>query len=119
MATLSARNASIIFASRPEAARHTPIHARDISKFIYHYEGGAFAPPSTIPFIARYRKEATGGVDDATLSKKNEPPARPGPAPPDWNRNSRISKEQDSRLFRVQGPKRTENDGAQNDCKRS
>ncbi len=45
---------------------------------------------NTVPFIARYRKEVTGGLDDTQLRKLEEPPglsARTGRTPPGDPRN--------------------------------
>ena len=48
------------------------VRERQVSAAVDLLDGGA-----TVPFIARYRKEATGGLDDAQLRDAGGTPALP------------------------------------------
>ena len=45
-----------------QIAHELSVHARQVAVAVELLDGGA-----TVPFIARYRKEATGGLDDIQL----------------------------------------------------
>lgn len=48
-------------------ARELAVHPGQVEAAVALLDGGA-----TVPFVARYRKEATGGLDDAQLRQLNE-----------------------------------------------
>ena len=50
-----------------QLARELDLKADDVDAAVKLIDGG-----NTIPFIARYRKEATGGMDDVALRALNE-----------------------------------------------
>jgi uncharacterized protein len=48
-------------------AEELGVHHAQITATVALFDGGA-----TVPFVARYRKEATGGLDDAQLRQLDE-----------------------------------------------